>query len=216
MTRALIMSMWGMFGQACGEGNPVLFMHAFGYGSVVVGINSLVDMMRNPAQRDFPSIKEGLQSRRPMIFVEPVEDANRFATRTRCSGPEFSQFMKTFDGIIASRSGKQPSAFDEAAFLELMNPRLRSRLGLPDPAAIRASQDQRRREEERARLVQASSAACTKQYSDITFCGCLVEGMRRLDFTDQDWRLVAGDFGTLPRVVRDRTRLRDVVRACNK
>lgn len=218
MTRSVVMTMWASFTGACGEGNMFLSLQALAYGGFSSGIGAWRHMARDTTQRSLPSVADGMRTGIPGLFLEPVEDTNRILALNgeNCGNDRLVRFLRNFDGIIAQRSNRAPAPYDEIAFIELMSTRLRSKLGLADPAQLRAARDQRRREQERQRLVQASAVACTRHYANDAFCRCLVDGMTKVEFSDDDWRTISGNFEAVARVGHRHAALRGLVRACNK
>jgi len=145
MTRAVILSMWAVFNDRCGERNPFLVLKMMTYGGVVVGLNSLGALMSDASRSDLPNVKEGLQTGRVTLFAEPADDAALLMDREGCRGPQYRQFIRNYDRIIDSRSGKQADRFNKGAFSELVNDKFRRELGLPDPAAAKAINQQAER-----------------------------------------------------------------------
>jgi hypothetical protein len=209
MTRAVILSMWGVFNKACGEGNPFLALRAMSYGAFVVGANSLARMAGRPSENELPSVREGLKTGKPMLFSEPSGDAVRLARQHGCTGPDFNRFMRNFGRIIASRSGKKPDKFDRLLFSEMMSASLRTKLGLPDPRKVR-------RQRELLRLSKAAVARCVREYSFAPFCRCVVGGLKKEKFADDDWRRVSTRFSSLAGMGKKYRYLRTVLHSCNK
>jgi hypothetical protein len=200
--------MWPVFNAHCGERNPFLALNMMAYGGFIVGLNSLGVMAADPSRSDFPSIKEGLRSKRPTLFREPGEDAVRLV-RNGCTSPEFRQFIEHFDRIIASRSSKTPDRFDETAFSELMSEAFRRQLGLRDPVLVR--------EEERLqRFASNANASCVRKYSDVDFCRCMIIGLQPMGLEESEWIAVGADFSALAKMASKYKDLKTHLRSCNK
>lgn len=216
-TRAQVGSILRAFTERCADAPADIAMKAARYISP-----QLREMERNPSRgiaqmlMDFANMRDraldtgdftgaitDFAQDRAAFRTEGIRDGRIYIRLHGCLSPEVDQFTRQLYSLISSRSGRDPSRYDEVEYSRMMSPQFREQMNIADPeAALRARRV--------ADLTNTGTKACSAAFAQAGFCTCVIDNLTSANIDDATWEAIGKDFRAISRFPE----LRPHVAAC--